>query len=91
MLVIDMVGLSETDLEKIVADRCSYYGRIASVRVVRPAGPTRSSAVALVRMATARTLDQLVAQFGAAKAQSTAIIWLQQKERGKAIQRSLRT
>jgi hypothetical protein len=42
-------------------------------------------------MATARTLDQLVAQFGAAKAQSTAIIWLQQKERGKAIQRSLRT
>lgn len=82
MLTIDMVGLSETDIEKIVADRCSRYGRIANVRVVRSAGAA-GFAVALVRMATARTLDRLVARVGAVKARSTAIIRLEQESRLK--------
>jgi hypothetical protein len=90
MLLIDMIGLSEADLEKIVADRCSSYGQIASVRVVRLAGPTRS-AVALVRMAVARNVDELVAQVGATKSRSTAIIRLQQEGRGKAIRSGLGT
>ncbi|MBI4206057.1 MAG: hypothetical protein HY527_13635 [Betaproteobacteria bacterium] len=82
MLTIDMVGLSETDIEKIVADRCSRYGRIANVRVVRSTAAA-GFAVALVRMATARTLDRLVAQVGAVKARSTAIIRLEQESRLK--------
>jgi hypothetical protein len=80
MLSFDMVGLSETDLEKIVADRCSRYGRIVNVRVVRQPGAMRS-AVALVRTATAVTLDELVERFGATKSHSTAIIRLEQTER----------
>ena len=79
MLAIDMAGLSEAGLEKIVADRCSRYGRIASVRVVLPAGPARF-AVALVRMCSPRALDDLVVHVGGTKSGSTAIIRLEQEE-----------
>lgn len=77
MLTIDMVGRSEADLEKIVADRCSRFGKLANVRVVRLDGPG-ASAIALVRMTTARTLDMLIAHVGGAKSGSTAIIRLEQ-------------
>ena len=84
MLTIDMTGSSEADLEKIVADRCARYGRVASVRVVLPAGPARF-AVALVRMSTAGALDDVIASVGGTKSHSTAIIRLERQERGAAL------
>lgn len=76
MFAIDMVGLSEADLEKIVAGRCSRYGRIANVRVVRLAS---GYTFALVRMAAPDTLDALITDLGGSKSRSTAIIPLAQE------------
>lgn len=79
MLAVDMVGRSEADLEKMVAERCSPFGPIAHVRVVRT---SRASgfAIALVRMAAPGTLEALIAGLGAAKSGSTAIIRLEQEQ-----------
>jgi hypothetical protein len=82
--MIDMAGVSEADLEKVIAARCTRYGRVASVRVVLPAGPARF-AVALVRMSTVQALDDLIVRVGGTKSRSTAIIRLEQGERDAAL------
>lgn len=76
-MLLNMAGLSEAELEKIVADRCSPFGSVASIRVLQPGYPSRYS-IALVRMSTAGALEKVVAHLGASKSGATAIIRLEQ-------------
>ncbi|MBI4207395.1 MAG: hypothetical protein HY527_20440 [Betaproteobacteria bacterium] len=89
MLMLNMAGLTEADLERIVANRCSLFGSVASIRVLQPGYPARYS-IALVRMVTAVALDKVVAHLGDSKSGATAIIRLEQGKKPKPAALKLR-
>ena len=79
MLTIDMTDLSDTELEKIVAERCSQFGSVASLTVL-PAHDTCVSAVAFVSMSTADQLDRVATHIGDSRSGSFVFIRIQQEK-----------
>jgi hypothetical protein len=77
MLTIDMSDLSNTGLERIVAERCSQFGSVANLTVL-PAHDTRESAVAFVSMSTADQMERVATQIGDSRADSFVFIRIQQ-------------
>ena len=78
MLNIDMTDLSDTELEKIVAERCSQFGSVASLTVL-PAHDNCKSAVAFVSMSTADQLDRVAAHIGDSRSDSFVFIRIEQE------------
>jgi hypothetical protein len=77
MLTIDMTELSDTELEKIVAKRCSQFGSIASLTVLL-AHDNCESAVAFVSMSTADQLDRVATHIGDSRSDSFVFIRIEQ-------------
>jgi hypothetical protein len=81
MLTMDMTGLSDRGLEKIIAERCSQFGSVASLTVL-PAHDNCDSAVAFVSMSTADQMERVATQIGDSRSDSFVFIRIkQEKER----------
>ena len=80
MLTIDMTDLSDTTLEKIVAERCSQFGSVANLTVL-PAHDNCKSAVAFVSMSTADQLERVVTHIGDSRSDSFAFIRIEQEKK----------
>jgi hypothetical protein len=81
MLSIDMTHLSETELEKIVTERCSQFGSVLSLTVLL-ADDNCESAVAFVSMSNADQLDRVATHIGDSRSDSFVFIRIEQ-ENGK--------
>ena len=80
MLALDLIGLSEPELEKVVAERCSPFGRATVLKVSQPHDRSGHGA-ALVRMSTVAEADDLARSFGGSRCGSKVIIRLAQWKR----------
>lgn len=63
MLTLNIASMPEVELTKIVADHCSPFGCLTSVKVLPPEG-RREYALALVEMSSSREANDLAAKFG---------------------------
>ena len=79
MLTIDMTDLSDTALEKVVAERCSQFGSVASLTVML-ADDDCESAVAFVSMSTADQLDRVATHIGDSRSGSFVFIRIEQEK-----------
>jgi hypothetical protein len=80
MLTIDMTKLSDTGLEKIIAERCSQFGSVASLTVML-ADDHCDSAVAFVSMSTADQLDRVATHIGDSRSDSFVFIRIERERR----------
>lgn len=60
---MNISGLSEPELKKIVVDHCSSFGRPAAVKVLPP-DERREYGIALVEMSSSREANSLARKFG---------------------------
>jgi hypothetical protein len=79
MLTIDMSDLSDTGLEKIVGERCSQFGSVASLTVL-PAHDNYESAVAFVSMSTTDQLERVATYIGDSRSDSFVFIRIEQEK-----------
>lgn len=63
MLTLNISGLSEPELERIVVDHCSSFGRPTTVKVLPP-DERRKYGIALVEMSSSREANNLARKFG---------------------------
>lgn len=63
MLTLNLVSLSEAELEKIVTDHCSHFGGLTTVKVLPPE-ERREYGIALVEMSSSREANSLARKFG---------------------------
>ena len=80
MLTIDMTNLSQRGLEKIIAERCSQFGSVASLTVML-ADDNCESAVAFVSMSTADQLDRVATHIGDSRSDSFVFIRIEREQR----------
>lgn len=78
MLTLDMIGLSEKELEKVVVDLCSRFGLVLGIKIMHPDDP-RNDAVAAVEMSTDSEAHRLRNVCGDMEAGATVIMRLVQK------------
>jgi len=71
MLSVDL-SLDPRAIEEIVAERCSAFGMVLKVRIVR----TEQGQIAFIEMASPRGLDKLLDNFEGRKSQGLAIVKL---------------
>lgn len=63
MLTLNIAGLSEAELKTIVADHCSAFGCLTTVRVLPPEA-RREYGIALVEMSSSGEANNLARNFG---------------------------
>jgi hypothetical protein len=77
MLIVDMTNLSQTDLKKSIADRCSDFGHATVLKVLRPEGPSDFGAAAL-EMSDLEEAEHLAREFSGSRCGCKVIIRLVQ-------------
>ena len=80
MLTLDLTGLSQTELERVVAEYCSPFGCATILKVLRPDDHSGHGAAA-VKMSTMAEADDLARNVGGARCGSKVIIRLLQRGR----------
>lgn len=80
---LDVAGLSEEELAKIVGERCSQFGSVANVYIVKEDG-RHAFALAAVEMSTPSELLDVLRRFGESKVDSMVVIRLEQEEKTAA-------
>lgn len=78
MLTMDVTKLSHIELADAVSQRCSQFGSVKQVTILRPQGKPQI-ALAVVAMTSANAIDRVVDNLGAAKVASLAIITIEQE------------
>ncbi len=63
MLTLNIASLSETELKKIVADHCSPFGCLTTIKVLPPE-ECRDYGIALVEMSSSGEANNLARKFG---------------------------
>ena len=63
MLTLNIASLSEAELKKNVADRCSSFGCLTTVKVLPPEG-RREYGIALVEMSSSGEANNLAKKLG---------------------------
>ena len=80
MLTLDLTDLSQTELERVVAEYCSPFGCTTVLKVLRPDNRSGHGAAA-VKMSTIAEADDLARNVGGARCGSKVIIRLLQRGR----------
>lgn len=81
---VDVAGLSEEELAKIiVGERCSQFGAVANVYIVKEDG-RHAFALAAVEMSTPSELLDVLRRLGESKVDSMVVIRLEQEEKTAA-------
>ena len=80
MVTLDMAGLSDRDLENIVAQHCSQFGTVKSLRILPP-DDLVAYPIALVQMSSAAGLDAVSAAMGDSKYHFTVTIKLKHDDK----------
>lgn len=78
MLKINMTGLSEKELEGVVAERCASFGTVRKLKVYLPQNGSVARAFALVDMETPEQAAKLAAAAGQLTIDNAVVIFLQQ-------------
>ena len=73
MLTLDIDGLSEPELNKVVADHCSAFGCPTTVKVLPP-DDRREYGIALVEMASSGEANNLAREFGGSQYGSRLVV-----------------
>lgn len=77
MLTMDVTKLSHDELADAVSQRCSEFGDVKEITILRPPGKPQI-AFAVVGMTSANEVDRVVDNLGAAKVATLAIITIEQ-------------
>ena len=80
MLTLDLIGYSDAELKKLIAEHCAQLGAVVDVTIYRAAAP-HARPLALVKMAGAEDVSRLAATFGDATLGNVVLIQLQQEAR----------
>ena len=86
-MTLNMANMSEAGLANIVADHCSPFGRLTTVKVLPPE-ERREYAIALVEMSSSREASNLAAYFGDSQYGSRLVV-IKLYHRQKAIETGL--
>jgi len=77
MLCLDLAGLSDSELKRIVIERCSECGTVKRVNFYRATDQT-GQMMALIDMSSEEELIKLLAQFACYRFGDSALIRLEQ-------------
>lgn len=75
-----MIGLSEAELEGIVAERCACFGTVKRLKIYLPQKNTLARSFALVDMATPEEAARLAAAAGQLTMDNAVVVFLQQEQ-----------
>ncbi len=92
MLTLNIASLSEAELKKIVADHCSPFGCLTTVKVLPPE-ERREYGIALVEMSSSREANNLARKFGDSQYGSRLVViklYHREKATPKGFTRDLR-
>lgn len=78
MLIVDLARLSEKELERAVADRCSSYGNVKKVNLHLCRNSPLARPFAMVSMATPGETEKVASAFGRRVVGNAAIVFLRQ-------------
>lgn len=77
MLNMNVANLTHAELAQAVSQRCAQFGDVKEITILQPTDMT-DVAFALVGMKSAGEIDRLVAELGAARVESLAVIRVEQ-------------
>ena len=87
MLTLNIASVPEAELTKIVADHCSSFGSLTTVKVLPPEG-RREYALALVEMSSSSEASNLATKFGDSQYGSRLVV-IKLYHSGKATTKAL--
>ena len=83
MLSVDLVRLSEKEVESVVASRCSSYGTVKKVSLHLCRGSPLARPFAMVSMVTLEETERVASAFGRRALGSSTIVFLRQADRSQ--------
>lgn len=77
-----MIGLSEKELEAVLAERCASFGVVKKLRVYLPTSDSCARPFVLVDMETPEQAERLAAEAGRLTLDNAVVIFLQHDRTG---------